>query len=61
MVKTPTDGFGTWAGIGGWLGERVAGACVGGSAGPGDCVPVLRQGFFCRVRIPMGSTCAHRR
>ena len=45
----------------GWLGERVAGVCVGGSAGPGDCVPVLRQGFFRRVRIPMGSTCARRR
>ena len=26
------------------------GLCVGGSAGPGGCVPVLRQGFICRVK-----------
>ena len=24
--------------------------CVGGSAGPGGCVPVLRQGVICRVK-----------
>ena len=24
--------------------------CVGGSAGPSVCVPVLRQGFICRVK-----------
>ena len=24
--------------------------CVGGSAGSGGCVPVLRQGFICRVK-----------
>ena len=24
--------------------------CVGGSAGPSGCVPVLRQGFICRVK-----------
>ena len=24
--------------------------CVSGSAGPGGCVPVLRQGLICRVK-----------
>ena len=24
--------------------------CVGGSAGPSVCVPVLTQGFICRVK-----------
>ena len=28
----------------------LSGFCVGGSAGHGGCVPVLRQGFFCRVK-----------
>ena len=32
--------------MGGWLGERVACVCVGGSAGPSVFVPVLRQGFL---------------
>ena len=28
----------------------LSGLCVGGSAGPGDCVPVLRQGFIFRMK-----------
>ena len=28
----------------------LCGFCVGGSAGPDGCVPVLRQGFICRVK-----------
>ena len=28
----------------------LCGLCVGGSAGPGSCVPVLRQGFICHVK-----------
>ena len=39
-----------WAGIGGWLKQRVVLVCVGGYAGPSGCVPVLTQGFICRVR-----------
>ena len=60
MVTAPSDGFGTWTGIGGWLRERVVGVCVGGSAGPSGFVRI-EAGFFCRVRIPMGNTCARRR
>ena len=28
----------------------LCGFCVGGSAGPSSCVPVLRQGFIFRVK-----------
>ena len=28
----------------------LRGLYVGGSAGPSDCIPVLRQGFICRVK-----------
>ena len=28
----------------------LCGLCVGGSASPGVCIPVLRQGFICRVK-----------
>ena len=28
----------------------LCGFSVGGSAGPDGCVPVLRQGFICRVK-----------
>ena len=28
----------------------LCGFCVGGSAGPGVCVPLLGQGFICRVK-----------
>ena len=34
----------------GWLGECVGLVCVGGSAGGNGYVPVLRQGFICRVK-----------
>ena len=60
MVTAPSDRFGTWAGIEGWLGERVVGICVGGSTGLSGFVRI-EAGFFCRVRIPIGSTCARRR
>ena len=32
----------------------LCGFCVGGSVGPGGCVPVLRQGFICRVKDSSG-------
>ena len=35
---------------GGGSGSLLYGFCVGGSAGPSGCVPVLRQGFICRVK-----------
>ena len=28
----------------------LCGLCVGGSASPGVCVPILRQSFICRVK-----------
>ena len=28
----------------------LCGLCVGGSGGLGICVPVLRQGFICRIK-----------
>ena len=35
---------------GGGSGSVLSGLCVGGSAGPIGCVPVLRQGFICCVK-----------
>ena len=43
--QTPSGGQGTWTEIGGGLGERVACVCVGGSAGPSDCVSCIEAGL----------------
>ena len=45
---------------GGGSGSVLSVVCVGGSAGPRSFFSALR-GFFCPVRIPMGSTCVRRR
>ena len=39
-----------WTGLGRLLEERIVGISMDGSAGPGDCIPVLKQGFLCPVK-----------
>ena len=53
---TPSDGFGTWAGIGGWLGERAVCSVWADLPVPGFVGAALRQVFFCSGRIPVGGT-----
>ena len=50
VVGTLLGGLGSGLESGGGSESVLCGFCVGRSPGPGVCVPVLRQGYICRVK-----------